>query len=284
MPEKPTTAGQYRPEWVDEVRSICLYVATRLGDLRDEVVVVGGLVPTLLISQDPPGAGVARHVGTRDLDLGLSVALLEDARYQTLSARLREAGFVPSVNEAGNQTLQTWMLAAHPAITVDFLIAPAGADARPGRPKHLEPDFAPLNTPALDLAFRDRVPVPLRGVTPRGERVQRDVWCCGPGAFTVLKALACSDRGHEKDAYDLAYVLRYFGRGPDDVARHLRPLLGATEAARAVAVLREDFLHEDGLGPVRAARFMALPDDDAIAAARADVVTVVRRLLMACGV
>jgi hypothetical protein len=30
---------------VAEVRATCLYVATKLGDLMDELVVVGGLVP-----------------------------------------------------------------------------------------------------------------------------------------------------------------------------------------------------------------------------------------------
>ena len=32
----------------------------------------------------------AKHVGTRDLDLGLSLALLDDARYREVSSRLRD--------------------------------------------------------------------------------------------------------------------------------------------------------------------------------------------------
>ena len=46
MPEKPTTAAGYAPNQVARVKSTCLYLATKLGDLMDERVVVGGLVPS----------------------------------------------------------------------------------------------------------------------------------------------------------------------------------------------------------------------------------------------
>ena len=36
---------------LEQVRSVCLYVATKLADLRDEWVIIGGLVPSLLIDQ-----------------------------------------------------------------------------------------------------------------------------------------------------------------------------------------------------------------------------------------
>ncbi len=68
MPTKPTTASGYRPEQSDRVRATCLYVATKLGDLLDDVVVVGGLVPTLLIAQDGLASSEDRHVGTLYLD------------------------------------------------------------------------------------------------------------------------------------------------------------------------------------------------------------------------
>jgi hypothetical protein len=53
------------------VRRICLYVSTKLGDLLDDLVVVGGLVPSLLIPDESLPAGEDVHIGTMDLDLGL---------------------------------------------------------------------------------------------------------------------------------------------------------------------------------------------------------------------
>ena len=45
MPEKPRYASEYGGDQVELVRATCLYVATKLGDLTDEVVVVGGWSP-----------------------------------------------------------------------------------------------------------------------------------------------------------------------------------------------------------------------------------------------
>jgi hypothetical protein len=70
VPDKPTTAAGYRREHVERVRATCLYLATKLGDLLDDVVVIGGLVPSLLIAQDDMPAGGEAHVGTMDLDIG----------------------------------------------------------------------------------------------------------------------------------------------------------------------------------------------------------------------
>ena len=58
MPEKPTTAAGDTPDQVARVKSTCWYLATKLRDLMDELVVVGGLVPSLLIDEEhlPPSS------------------------------------------------------------------------------------------------------------------------------------------------------------------------------------------------------------------------------------
>ena len=93
MPEKPTTAAGYAPNQVARVKSTCLYLATKLGDLMDELVVVGGLVPSLLIDHETLPENVTSHVGTLDLDLGLAFALVGEQRYHAVAERLRAAGF-----------------------------------------------------------------------------------------------------------------------------------------------------------------------------------------------
>lgn len=51
MNDKPTRATGYDPRFRDQVHATCLYVATKLGDLIDDTVIVGGLVPSLLVDQ-----------------------------------------------------------------------------------------------------------------------------------------------------------------------------------------------------------------------------------------
>lgn len=92
---KPATLEGYSGEDLRLVRSVCLYAATVLGDLLDDLVIVGGLAPSLLIDQRELPIGLDAHLGTRDLDLGLALSILEEERYEELSARLRDAGFAP---------------------------------------------------------------------------------------------------------------------------------------------------------------------------------------------
>ena len=261
MLSKPTTLAGYSDDDLGRVKRACLYVATRLGDMLDYIVVVGGLAPSLLVDQHSPPPGVDAHAGTRDLDLGLALAILEEDRYRELSARLRDAGFVPDVNADGNPTSQRWRLQSTQNITVEFLIPPSDCDDRGGRLRNIEPAFAAVITPGLHLAFIDRRRVRVSGPTTFCEEAVRDIWVCGPGAFLVLKALAFRNRGGNKDAYDLAYILR--GIGIEKTARCLRLLVDDPYVEEALEIIRQGFTTHDGLGPRRVALFVTGgPDDD----------------------
>jgi hypothetical protein len=272
---KPPDQSGYPVQATDNVRQAALYLATKLGDLLDEVVVVGGLVPTLLIPPSSLAEGQSPHVGTLDLDLGLGLGLLNHGRYRAVAERLKGAGFLPDVNENGNPTRQRWRIEeGNRRVVVDFLVHTDSENG--GQLQNFEQDFAAIQTPGLNLAFEDRVSVPLTGTTLRGEVAARELLVCGPGAFMVLKALALRKRGENKDAYDLDFVLRNFGRGIDDVADRLRPLLSHPIARKAMSFLKEDFASIDAIGPRRVAQFLGDPDNDDL---RADAASSVAELL-----
>ena len=275
---KPTTRDGYSSDQLDIVTRACLYVFTKLGDLCDDVMVVGGLVPYLLVDQYDPPTLLGTHSGTMDLDLGLALAILDEQRYQDLSARLRSAGFSPDVNSVGNTTLQRWVTNSGPHLTIDFLIPPQAANGQPGRLFHIENDFAAIITEGLGLAFRDRRSVTLSGYTLADERATRDIPVCGPGAFTVLKALAFRNRGENKDAYDLHYVLS--GLGINEVAHCLRSLLPDARVKKALTIIGNEFTVRDATGPRRVAQFLTNGPDDDI---QADVVGNAVALLNAMG-
>ena len=108
-PEKPRHRSGYKGEDLEQVTSACLTVAVTLGAYMDDLCIVGGLVPALLIDAKRPESS-ERHPGTNDLDIGLALGLLDDERYAEVSARLRAEGFSPDVNESGNETVQRWRL------------------------------------------------------------------------------------------------------------------------------------------------------------------------------
>ncbi|WP_309889941.1 hypothetical protein [Archangium sp.] len=281
MAEKPQTRAGYPADLAELAHDTCLYVATILGDLIENITVVGGLVPSLLVTPGGQDGSVESHVGTLDLDLGLSIAVFEESRYQEIAERLRGAGFTQAPNAKGRLSRQTWGIeTSRGRMTLDFLIPPTLPTDQPGKLRDLEPDFAAIIMPGLHLAFRDRQRVELSGLTIRRERAQRAIWVCGAGAFIVLKALAFKFRGTNKDAYDLFYILKYFGRGMGDVVERLRPLLQDAHCIEALTILRRDFLAQDGLGPMRVAHFLKGGPDDEI---QADVVSFVSLLLSSLG-
>jgi len=278
MPDKPTTAAGYAPDQIARVRATCLYLATKLGDLMPELVVVGGLVPSLLIDQQNLAEHVTPHVGTLDLDLGLAFALVGEQRYQEVAERLRNAGFSPDKNEEGKPTRQRWRI-SDPPVTVDFLIEPEDPNAKPGSVFSLAKDWAAIIAPGLHLAFKNNQTVRLSGRTIVGETASRDICVCGAGAFVVLKALAFHIRGENKDAYDLFYLLRNYGRNIADVTAQLRPLLSDTKTQEALGYLRADFQEPEAVGPRRVAEFLYGRSD---VETQADAVGFVRQLLAQC--
>lgn len=277
MTDKPTTADGYPPELAVEAKRMCLYIATILGDLLDDVVVVGGLVPYLLVDQTTATAE-GRHVGTRDLDLGIALALLNEERYREIARRLRDRGFQQATNHQGNPTRQTWVL-ADARVTLDFLIPPVAEGQRPGSLQHLEADFAAIVMPALPLAFLDAVTVMLDDVTPHEERARREVRVAGPAAFVAMKAHAFRIRGANKDAYDLVYLLTHHGDEPVvGVAQAFHAIADHHQAQKALDLLAEDFASIDHVGPKRHAEFLGNRDDDVF---RQDAVGVVQAFLAA---
>lgn len=216
-----------------------------------------------------------------DLDLGLSLALLDAERYEELTARLRRAGLEPDTNEVGNPTSQRWKIEPWGRFkaTVDFVIPPSREGDEGGKIRHIEKDFAAVITPGLHLGFQDRQKVPLAGSTILGEKAARDIWVCGPGAFLVLKALAFGSRGENKDAYDLYYVIRNYGSGIGDVLAHLKRIQHDRETRKALQILSRDFSDPDGVGPRRVAQFLYMAPGDEL---QADVAGFVRELLRKC--
>lgn len=201
------------------------------------------------------------HPGTNDLDLGLSLGVLDDQRYAAISERLRAEHFEPDTSNTGNATVQRWHRGG---FKVDFLIPQAPGQPASRRIHNLEPDFGAIVTPGLELAFAERVQIELDGTTLTGERATREVPVCGPGAYVVLRALAFADRGEPKDAYDLVYLLRHTPGGPRAVVGRLKQHVGDHPAIvdRAVELLARDFATIDHTGPRRAAEFEHLEPED----------------------
>lgn len=272
------TAQDYDANEIELVRSLALTIAVALGDLcDDDVVVVGGLVPPLLIDQRRLPSDVDRHVGTKDLDLALSVALLDEQRYEAVAAGLDRAGFARDLTDRGTRTRQRWVAPQSPALKVEFLMPKSTPDQAAGDLQSLTGDLAAFIIDGLEVAWIDRIRCELTGTTLDGTTATRRLWVCGPAAYVVLKALACRGRNKDKDKYDLYYVIRNFGEPRlETLRKHVELLPDTPVIARALGYLREDFGRNTDTGPRAVCRFQGDAESEERAA---DVVAFVREFV-----
>ena len=273
MPNVGKTAADYSPEGLLRVRGTCLYIVSQIPRaLAEDITVVGGLVPSLLIGL-PPESGDP-HLGTADLDIGLSLELRGEQHYNELANKLNELGFQPEKSEGGRASSVRWrsMQPINPEILIDVLPVAQLADNR--------------RIPALNYRierssrFFDRERVNLNGECIMGVQRQASVWVCGPGAYIVIKALTFANRNLNKDAYDLYFVLKNYGAGVHDIFPHLAPLLKFADARRALSILQDDFADPNGDGAAAVPLFLFGEKDENM---QADVSGHTRSLLQSFG-
>jgi hypothetical protein len=83
--------SDYTTEAVAAARSVLLELARLLGEYQDSVVIVGGWVPELLLSQAP-----RQHVGSIDVDIAGDHRKLKEIGYKTILKLLLSRGYQQS--------------------------------------------------------------------------------------------------------------------------------------------------------------------------------------------
>lgn len=152
------TIVDYSPETYERVQQALLHVATVLGDWMDQVTLIGGIIPSLLVPPSALPEGAEAHPGTTDLDMALQLSVLTEEGYAAISERLRQAGYRPMEKEEDRIRRQTWRTdpARGPVVTIDFLIARSPEQDPRTRLQNLEADFTALIADGLQLVERDR--------------------------------------------------------------------------------------------------------------------------------
>lgn len=267
MPDaKPKRSSGYSAEQTALAERTLVTVWRHIGEYREHLVLVGGLVPRYLVDRAherdvPFGSG---HCGTMDVDLGVSLAVADLKTYESIRDQLvNEIGFRRNENKAGNKQKHSFVKAVDGQdVNIDFLTT------RYGGP---ETTIRKVQAEGLGLALVDPVMVDIRADLLTGDGVYTaTVPVCRAAPYVVLKALSFSERGARKDAYDLVYTLINYGEGPEAVAGEARDEeRGAASFRHAISEMAELFASQAGNGPVAYGNFMA--DDSQVPVAYAAV-------------
>lgn len=149
----------YDPEASRLLLAEAVRVVRRLGFASQHVAIVGGLVPLLLVPE--PAHGVEAHVGTRDLDLCLSMAIIEGrvGSYEKIEDSLRAAGYTMVRDEEGTPQTWRWRGDGDVPIVVEFL-CPAGPTRAPGQLHNPRGQVAAACRPLLSRMATSLAPTP----------------------------------------------------------------------------------------------------------------------------
>lgn len=275
--------SDYDPVLRSRLQGEAARIMRAFGFAGAHVIIIGGLVPSLLVPEVE--VGLEPHVGTTDLDLCLSIALVEGdvGAYDRLERCLRDAGF-NMAREDGRPVSWRWIGGTGAQVTVEFFCSTAeGRDPgrlyRPGGVVGGKLSALVLATGAL--IDRDSRSLEVDVELPDGGgRTKQQFRVVGPAAYLAAKADALRRRHKNKDAYDVVWLSECWPGGPSALATEIRNSCIYPEIHTTLDVLREEFATVDAAGAIKYARFIARDSEAQDAAARR-AVGAIRALLSA---
>jgi predicted nucleotidyltransferase len=258
MNDEPRHHAEYESRQVAAARRVLVDVGQVLASFRDCLVVVGGWVPDLLISDAEEA-----HVGSIDVDLALDAEKLNDGRYAELLKLLIDTRRYRAGAKSFQLLTDVDLEDGSPPVQVEVeFLAPREVKLEKHKPKLL-PEFRVLQADGCGSAFHDPVEITLEGHTIRGAENRVRLRVASLPDFIVMKAHALAGRDKPKDAYDICYCLTYFPGGLEKLADAWRHRFEESDVKRALEILQEKFATVEGFGPRQVVEFLDLSDADA---------------------
>lgn len=272
------TFHDYSGDVVEAARSVLLELVHLLGEYRDDIVVVGGWVPQLILPSQPKP-----HVGSIDVDLALDHRNLQEAGYATIQRLLLGRGYKPDPHQPFTFH-RTVVVSGNPIkVQVDFL---AGEYEGTGPGHRTQPvhEGRARKAHGCDLAFDLFVEKQISGRLPEGGRDDVLVRVSSVVAFLVMKGMALYDRLKEKDAWDIYFTLTNYPGGLDALAGEIRPHIGRGLVQEGLWKIAEQFASPEHVGPKFVADFEDVREEEARAVLLRDAFERVDYLLRSLGI
>jgi hypothetical protein len=223
-------------------RAVLIEVANVLGAFRNHLVVVGGWVPELLFPNQ-------EHIGSLDVDLAVAPTALSANAYQTICARMRDAGYSHHTTPT---RFSKKVAGASEPVKVDLI---SGEYSQGEKSISVQVNELQINSVrGIDLAFAGCDEMEITGRTPDGSVNAVRARVVRPEVFVLIKAFALDERMKEKDAYDIAFVLHHFEPTLATLAERMQPHVVTGLGREAFEILRAKFAAIDSVGPVGAAQ------------------------------
>ncbi len=241
----------YTATAVAAAKSVLIELTHLLGEYREDIVLVGGWVPELLL-----GEQTEPHVGTLDVDLALNHQTLRESGYNTIHRLLIARGYEQDKQQPFIY-YRSWIIQGRKvAVEVDLLAGEYHGTGKSRRTQRVQ-DVRPRKARGCDLAFELNTEVILEGDLPEGGRDTVRVRVASIVPFLVMKGMALSDRLKEKDAWDIYYSLKNYPGGLDALAEEFLPFVERGLVREGLEKIGKNFSTVEDLGPKFVADFEA---------------------------
>jgi len=282
--------SQYGEREVKACKSVLLELVHLLGEIKDEMVIIGGWVPTFLFPRpDEPQAKAMfnpaifdpaifdtdePHIGSLDIDVALDFSKIPDDTYQTILKAFLKRGytqdkeqpfrFFRKVMVAGAFQPDAFQADAFQlpiSVEVDLMAGEYGGTGKGRRTQKVQ-DIRARKARGCDLAFDSSITVTLEGELPDGGKDKVSFKVAGFVPFLVMKGMAMFDRMKEKDAYDISYCVEHYPGGVKGLASEFMPHLKNKLVIEGLEKIRSKFATIDHIGPKWVADFREIVDKE----------------------
>ena len=251
------TRRDYTVDKVEAAKAVMIELTHLLGAYRENIVLIGGWVPELLI----PLAS-RPHVGSMDIDLALNHVKIQEEGYKLIEELLTSRGYY---QVEGMQPFIFFRDVPFGGtvikVQVDFL---SGEYEGSGK-KHRTQVFQGIKARkarGCDLAFDMVSEVTISGEIPGGGLDSVTIRVASIVPFIVMKAMALDDRLKEKDAWDIYYCLLAYPGAIDALASEFLPHLSHGLVQEGLKKIAKHFSSVKALGPKFVADFEEADDPE----------------------
>lgn len=253
------TRRDYTAEAVEAAKSVLIELTHLLGEYRDNIVLIGGWVPELLIPQKP-----RPHVGSIDIDLALNHLKIREEGYKLIEDLLTSRGYYQEPDKQPFIFFRNVPFGdSFIKVQVDLLSGEYEGTGKAHRTQAVQ-GMKARKARGCDLAFEMVREVDLEGEIPGGGLDRVTVRIASIVPFLVMKGMALDDRLKEKDAWDIYYCLLAYPGGIDALVEEFRPHLSHGLVREGLGKIATHFSSLKSIGPKFVADFEEAVDPEEV--------------------
>ena len=236
----------YSPEHLGKLKHILADIYAAFSGISEEIYLVGGLVPDLLVKNKLPY--LKEYLGTLDIDLAIKFAVSQKVKYKDFYKILRSLGFEKQKTADGMEVMNHSFIryeGGYKPVIID-LITDDHFEPAADKLKEIAPDVDAVKFRGVYLVFNDFI---VRDIGQnRKKTIQVKITNIIP--FLTLKAFAYSDEENRaaKDAYDIWYTIVNFQDGPISVREKLSRYKDNKDVTDAFTAIYRHFDSETSAG------------------------------------